>query len=67
MTMQNKQDAGIKTGQTKNTEMTDGRGTKQANQGNPNQGTGAKDRQDQMGAGNKQAGRTDQPQGDGRK
>ncbi len=67
MTMQNKQDAGMKTGQTKDTEMADGRGTKQANQGNPNQGTGVKDRQDQMGGGHKQAGRADPQQGDGRK
>lgn len=66
MTTQNKQDAGMKTGQIKGNEMADGRGTKQANQGNPNQGTGAKDRQDQAGMG-KQPGRTDQQQNDGRK
>jgi len=66
MTMQNKQDTGMKTGQAKGNEMADGRGTKEANQGNPNQGAGAKDRQDQAGA-NKQAGRTDQQQNDGRK
>ncbi len=65
MTMQNKQDAGMKTGQTRDTEMADGRGTKQVNQGNPNQGTGAKDRQDQR-AGHKQAGRADPQQGDDR-
>lgn len=65
MTNQNKQDAGMKAAQVKGNEMADGRGTKQANQGNPNQGTAPKDRQDQAAMG-KQPGRADQQQGDGR-
>ena len=66
MTMENKQGPGSKTGQTKETELANDRGTAQATQGGPKPGTGAKERPGQMGT-EKPAGRTDQQQGDGQK